>query len=51
LNSIRLDKQGREVVYPFGAAEALLLDRAKIEWKSRYFGEKFYLDKYLEPKN
>ncbi len=47
LKTIRLDKLEREVVYPYGAAEAMLLDRAKIEWKSRYFSEKFYLDKYF----
>ena len=47
LNTIRLDRLEREVVYPYGAAEAMLLDRAKIDWKSRYFAEKFYLDKYF----
>ncbi len=51
LKTIRLDKLGCEVVYPFGAAEAMLLDRAKIPWKDRYFTEKFYLDKYFEKKN
>lgn len=51
LKTVRLDKLGREVVYPFGAAELMLLDRAGIEWKSRYFGEKFFLDKYFERKN
>jgi hypothetical protein len=44
-------KEAAEVVYPFGAAEAMLLDRAKIPWKDRYFTEKFYLDKYFEKKN
>jgi hypothetical protein len=48
LKTIRLDKLEREVVYSFGAAEAMLLDRAKIDWKSRYFAEKFYLDKYFQ---
>ena len=51
LKTMRLDKLGREVVYPFGAAEAMLLDRAGVDWKSRYFAEKFYLDKYFAPKN
>jgi hypothetical protein len=50
LKTIRLDALEREVVYPFGAAEAMLLDRAKIDWKARYFTEKFYLDKYFEKK-
>lgn len=49
LKTIRLDKLGREVVYPFGAAEGLLLDRARIDWKSRYFREKFFIDKFFEP--
>jgi hypothetical protein len=48
LKTISLEELQREVVYPFGAAEALLLDRAKKEWKARYFDEKFYLDKYFE---
>ena len=48
LKTIRLDKLEREVVYPYGAAEAMLLDKAGIEWKSRYFAEKFYLDKYFD---
>ena len=47
LKTLRFDKLGREVVYPFGAAEALLLDKAKIEWKSRYFKDQFYIDKYF----
>lgn len=50
LKTIRLDANGREVAYPFGAAEVMLLDRAKIDWKSRYFSEKFYQDKYFESK-
>jgi hypothetical protein len=48
LKTMRLDKLGREVVYAYGAAEAMLLDRAKIDWQPRYFGDKFYLDKYFE---
>ena len=50
LKTIQLEKLGREVVYPYGAAEAMLLDKAKIEWKLRYFNEKFYPDKYFELK-
>jgi hypothetical protein len=48
LKNISLEKTQREVVYPFGGGEALLLDRAKIAWKSRYFTEKFQLDTYFE---
>lgn len=47
LNSIDLEKSQREVAYPFGSGEALLLDKAKIEWKNRYFDEKFYPEKYF----
>ncbi len=47
LKTMRLDKLERDVVYAYGAAEAMLLDRAGINWKSRYFSEKFYLDKYF----
>ena len=51
LKNISLAKSKREVVYSFGAAEAMLLDKAKIKWKHRYFKEMFYLDKYFEQKN
>jgi hypothetical protein len=51
LKSMRLEKLEREVVYPFGAAEAMLLDKAGVDWKSRYLSEKFYLDKYFVKKN
>lgn len=48
LKNMNLAETQREVVYPFGAGEALLLDRAKIKWKPRYLTEKFYLDKYFD---
>jgi hypothetical protein len=48
LKTMRLETLGREVVYAYGAAEAMLLDRAQIKWQPRYFNEKFYLDKYFE---
>lgn len=47
LKTMRLERFQREVVYAYGAAEAMLLDKAGIDWKSRYFTEKFYLDKYF----
>lgn len=47
LKSINLSQSQREVAYPFGSGEALLLDKAKIDWKSRYFTDKFYIDKYF----
>jgi hypothetical protein len=41
-----LAKSRREVVYPFGAAEGLLLDKLNFHWRSRYLIEKFDLAKY-----
>lgn len=48
LKNMSLKNTKREVVYAFGASEALLLDKAGINWKPRYFSEKFYTDKYFE---
>lgn len=47
LKSSDLNQSQREVAYPFGAGEALLLDKAKVDWKSRYFSDKFYIDRYF----
>lgn len=47
LPTLRLDESERLVFYPFGAAEGLLLDRANPRWQSRYFTEKFYVERYL----
>jgi hypothetical protein len=47
LGSVRLDKAKREVVYNFGAAEGLILDRARPGWRKRYFEEKFALDTHF----
>lgn len=38
----------REVVYPFGAAEGLLLDAARPSWRRRYFVDKFDLGRYYD---
>jgi hypothetical protein len=48
LPALNLIKSERNVFYPFGAAEGLLLDRANPNWQSRYSTEKFYLDKYFD---
>jgi hypothetical protein len=40
----RLAVQRRTVVYNFGAAEGLVLDRAAPTWRERYFGGTFSLD-------
>jgi hypothetical protein len=50
LKSLSLSESQRNVVYPFGAGEALLLDKAGIKWKKRYFENKFYLDSYFSGK-
>lgn len=39
----KLGESRREMFYPFGAAQALLLDRVAPSWRGRYFAEKFDL--------
>ena len=46
LETQKLGESKREVVYSFGAAEALLLDQINPGWRRRYFKEKFDLGKY-----
>jgi hypothetical protein len=46
LLTVRLGESKREAVYPFGAAEGLLLDRVSPSWQSRYFVDKFDLGEY-----
>ena len=43
-----LSKSKREVVYAWGAAEGLLLDRRRPEWRDEYFSHPFSLDSYFE---
>jgi hypothetical protein len=47
LASVQLDKAKRTVVYNFGAAEGLVLDRLNSKWQSRYFEDRFALDKHF----
>jgi hypothetical protein len=47
LASVRLDKAKRTVVYNFGAADGLEVDRARPDWRKRYFEEKFTLDPHF----
>ncbi len=49
LETVQLDKARRIVVYNFGAAEGLVLDRARPQWRKRYFEEKFTLDPHFRP--
>jgi hypothetical protein len=44
----QLGKSKREMFYPFGAAEALLLDEVNPSWRSRYFVDKFDLSKHYK---
>lgn len=46
LGTQKLGDSHRDVVYPFGAAEGLLLDLISPQWRSRYFAEKFDLGRY-----
>ena len=48
LRTQRLGESKREVVYSFGAAEALLLDKVKPQWRKQYFVGKFDLGRYWE---
>jgi hypothetical protein len=47
LSQMSLDRRQRTAFYPFGAAEAMLLDRANPNWAKRYFTEKFFPDKFF----
>jgi hypothetical protein len=43
-----LGRAKRDMFYPFGGAEGLLLDRVQPTWRRRYLSEKFELARYLE---
>jgi hypothetical protein len=47
LTSAQLDKAKRTAFYALGAAEGLVLDRARPGWRTRYFAEKFTLDAHF----
>ncbi|MGD9629455.1 MAG: hypothetical protein AB7V18_09430 [Pyrinomonadaceae bacterium] len=46
MRDLDLAKWERTVFYPFGGVEGLLLDRVEPNWRSRYFNEKFALEKF-----
>ena len=46
MRKLDLTKWERIVFYPFGAVEALLLDRVSPGWRSRYMTEKFALEQF-----
>ncbi|MGI9068593.1 MAG: hypothetical protein ACR2HX_19595 [Pyrinomonadaceae bacterium] len=47
LSTLRLEDSKRIAFYPLGAGEGLLLDRVNSKWQSRYFVDKFYVEKYF----
>jgi hypothetical protein len=47
LATFNLSKAKRAVFYPLGAAEGLILDELKPEWRKRYWEQKFSLDKVV----
>jgi len=47
LPKLNLAAAQRIVFYPFGAAEAMLLDVVNPYWQEQCFAEKFFLEKYL----
>ena len=48
LSTLQLNDYQRVAFYPLGAGEGLLLDRINPQWQSRYFTDKFYVDKYFD---
>lgn len=46
MHDLDLKEWERVVFYPFGAVECLMLDRLDPNWRSRYFSEKFALEKF-----
>ena len=46
MHDLDLKEWERVVFYPFGAVECLMLDRIDPSWQSKYFREKFALEKY-----
>jgi hypothetical protein len=47
LDTLHLSSWQRVVVYPFGSAEALLLDERRPGWKAEYARQRFRLDEVL----
>ncbi|HEX4439748.1 MAG TPA: hypothetical protein VH854_06735 [Thermoanaerobaculia bacterium] len=48
LAELKISEAKRTVFYPYGAAEALLLDRVRPSWRQRYFTDLFTLDPAFE---
>jgi hypothetical protein len=51
MNELHLGEWERTVFYPFGAFEGLLLDHVEPDWRSRYFTDKFALEKFYPRSN
>ena len=50
IKTLKFDEYQRVAFYPLGACEGFLLDRANPKWRERYLAEKFYIEKYFNPK-
>ncbi len=50
LDFAKLDQNKRTAFYSLGAAEGLVLDEAKPEWRKQYLQEMFSLDRYFAEK-
>ena len=51
LAGLSLSRSKREVFYPLGAGEGLLLDRIHPRWREKYFKDRFSLDSYFGAAN
>jgi hypothetical protein len=49
LPTLQLEQSERNVFYPFGAGEGLLLDRVNRKWHDRYLMEKFNVENHFVP--
>jgi hypothetical protein len=46
VTALTLDKEKRVCFYDIGLAEGILLDKLNPQWRSQYFTQKFFLEKY-----
>jgi hypothetical protein len=48
LDTVRFDRSKRDALYAFGAAEGLVLDCARPDWRKRYFEDRFSLSAHFK---
>lgn len=46
VTTLKLEKEKRVCFYDIGLAEGMLLDKLNPQWRTQYFAEKFFLEKY-----